>query len=234
MPDWLALSKGPLFTFVLAFVGLSVLRLICLTLWDIAVAVRRAGDRRLPYLRVAFHTVSSLFPVNKLSFKRLGYTLASLSLHLGVFLVALFLRNHLDILQANVGFAWQPIAKPALDILTLIGFLGGCYLFLYRLYVPNSRHLSKAPDYLLLLLLLCIFGSGYLAGQPWNPIPYNGLMLFHTLNGMLFLLLIPFTKIAHCVLFPLIRLGTEAAWHFTPRASRPAVQALQSSEGRNI
>lgn len=233
MLDWFVIAKSPLFIFVMAFVGLSVLRLIFLTLWDIAAAIHRAGDQRIPYLNIAFQTVSSLFPVHKLSQNRLGYTLASLSLHLGIFLVALFLRNHLDILQANAGFAWHPIAKPILDVLTLICILGGSYLLLYRVYVVNSRHLSKASDYLLLLLMLSIFISGYLAGQPWNPIPYNGLMLFHTLNGMLFLLLIPFTKIAHCVLFPLIRLGTEAAWHFTPRSS-PTVHSVHSPEGRNI
>ena len=148
--------------------------------------------------------------------------------------MSLFLRNHLDILQANIGFSWMAISKPILDILTLIGILGIAFLFLFRLYVNSSRQLSKTADYLLLLLILNIFVSGYLAGRAWNPIPYNGLMLFHTLNGMVLLLLIPFTKVAHCVLFPLIRLGTEVAWHLVPQSGGQSVQPFQDPQGRNI
>jgi hypothetical protein len=59
-------------------------------------------------------------------------------------------------------------------------------------------------------------------------------MLFHTLNGMALALLIPFTKIAHCVLFPLIRLGTEVAWHFTPQGGSETVKSLHGPQGRKI
>jgi nitrate reductase gamma subunit len=137
-------------------------------------------------------------------------------------------------LQANIGFSWIAITKPVLDILTLVGILGMSALLLFRLYIYGSRQLSKAADYLLLLLLLNIFLSGFLAGRPWNPIPYNGLMLFHTLNGMALALVTPFTKIAHCVLFPLIRLGTEVAWHFTPQGGSETVKSLHGPQGRKI
>lgn len=234
MLSWISLAKSPIFIFVLTFVLLGLLRLLLLTTWDILSAIRRAGDQRLPYKQIAFQTISSLFPFNKLYPERAGYSLASISLHLSVLLVAFFLRNHLDILRANVGFSWMPIARPMLDVLTLLGILGIGFLLLYRLYRVSSRHLSKAADYLILLLLLGIFVSGYLAGRSWNVIPYNSLMLFHTLSGMLLLLLTPFTKIAHCVLFPLIRLGTEAAWHFTPQGGSKTVQSLHGTEGRSV
>jgi len=230
MPTWMLLAKGPVFLFILTVLLLGLLRLIILTTWDILAAIRRAGDRRLPYRQIALQTVLWLLPFNKIHRKRAGYSIASISLHLGILIVSLFLRNHLDILQENIGLSWVAIAKPVLDMLTLIGILGIVFLLLYRLYVKNSRRLSRVADYLLLLLLLNIFLSGYLAGRPWNPIPYNGLMLFHTLNGMALLLLIPFTKIAHCVLFPLIRLGTEVAWHFVPQNGRRAVQSLHEPQ----
>jgi hypothetical protein len=76
--------------------------------------------------------------------------------------------------------------------------------------------------------------SGYLAGRPWNPITYDGLMLFHTLNGLLLLLAAPFTKISHCVLYPLIRLGTEIAWHFTPQGGSRVVRTLHGPQERKI
>lgn len=234
MPLWMTLAKGPAFLFVLTVLVLGLLRLIVLTTWDILTAIRRAGDRRLPYRQIALQTVSWLLPFNRLHRNRAGYSLASFSLHVGILVVTLFLRNHLDILQANIGLSWMAITKPILDILTLVGILGISALLLFRLYIYGSRQLSKTADYLLLLLLLNIFLSGFLAGRPWNPIPYNGLMLFHTLNGMALALLTPFTKIAHCVLFPLIRLGTEVAWHFTPQGGSKTVRTLHGPQGRKI
>jgi len=234
MPLWMTLAKGPAFLFVLTVLVLGLLRLIVLTTWDILTAIRRAGDRRLPYRQLALQTVSWLLPFNRLHRNRAGYSLASFSLHVGILVVTLFLRNHLDILQANIGLSWMAITKPILDILTLVGILGISALLLFRLYIYGSRQLSKTADYLLLLLLLNIFLSGFLAGRPWNPIPYDGLMLFHTLNGMALALLTPFTKIAHCVLFPLIRLGTEVAWHFTPQGGSKTVRTLHGPQGRKI
>jgi nitrate reductase gamma subunit len=230
MPTWMLLAKGPAFLFVLTVLLLGLLRLMILTTWDILSAIRRAGDRHLPYRQIAIQTVLWLLPFNKLHRNRAGYSLASISLHLGILIVSLFLRNHLDILQDNIGITWAAITKPVLDVLTLFGIFGIVFLLLYRLYVTNSRRLSRAADYLLLLLLLNIFLSGYLAGRAWNAIPYNSLMLFHTLNGMALLLITPFTKIAHCVLFPLIRLGTEVAWHFVPQNGRKPIQPLNEPQ----
>jgi hypothetical protein len=230
----MTLAKGPAFLFVLTVLVIGLLRLVILTTWDIVTAIRRAGDRRLPYRQIALQTVSWLLPFNRLHRNRAGYSLASFSLHVGILVVTLFLRNHLDILQANIGFSWIAITKPVLDILTLVGILGMSVLLLFRLYIYGSRQLSKTADYLLLFLLLNIFLSGFLAGRPWNPIPYNGLMLFHTLNGMVLALVTPFTKIAHCVLFPLIRLGTEVAWHFTPQGGSETVKTLHGPQGRKI
>lgn len=234
MPTWMILAKGPAFLFVLTVFVLALIRLVVLTTWDIFAAIRRAGDQRLPFRQIALQTLSWLLPFRRLHRNRAVYSIASFSLHASILIVALFLRNHLDILQANIGISWMAISKPILDILTLVGILGITILLLFRLYMAASRSLSKVADYLLLLLILNIFVSGYLAGRVWNPIPYDGLMLFHTLNGMALLLVIPFSKISHCVLFPLIRLGTEVAWRFVPRGGHKTVQTLHGPQGRNI
>jgi nitrate reductase gamma subunit len=234
MPTWLVLAKGPIFRFVLAILALGLLRLVVLTAAEMIAAVRRAGDRRLPYLQIARQTLIWLVPVRRLGRSRSGYSIASFVLHLGVLLVGLFLVNHLDLLEANTGLSWWAIPKPVLDGLTLAAILAGGFLLLYRLYMVSSRRLSRAADYLLLVLILNIFISGYLAGRPWNPISYNSLMLFHTLNGLVLLAIVPFSKIAHCVLYPLIRLGTEIAWHFTPQGGSEVLQALHGEQGRKI
>ena len=234
MPTWLMLAEGPAFFFTLAVFVLGLSRLIILTVWDIVAAIRRAGDQRLPYRQILRQMLSWLLPVNRLHRARPAYSFASFGLHVSILLVGLFLRNHLDILQADIGLTWWAISKPILDVLTLVGVAGAAFLLLSRIYAGSSRHLSKLSDYLLLLLLLNIFASGYIAGRDWNPIPYDGLMLFHVLNGAALLLVTPFTKIAHCVLFPLIRLGAEVAWHLVPQGGSKTIQTLYGPQGRKI
>jgi nitrate reductase gamma subunit len=234
MPTWLILAKGPTFFFTLAMFVLGMLRLIVLTIWDIATAIHSAGDQHVPFTQIMRQTLAWLLPFARLQRVRATYTFASFGLHLGILIVTLFLRNHLDILQANVGFAWFSLPKRMLDFLTPIGIIGALILLLSRMYVIGSRQLSKAPDYLLLILLLNIFASGFVAGRAWNPIPYDGLMLFHTVNGIVLLFVAPFTKIAHCVLFPLIRLGTDVAWRFIPQGGSKVIQTLHGPQGRKI
>ncbi len=46
------------------------------------------------------------------------------------------------------------------------------------------------------------------------PAAYQSLMLLHVYSADLIMLLIPFTKIAHCVLAPLSQVVTAMAWKF--------------------
>jgi hypothetical protein len=47
-----------------------------------------------------------------------------------------------------------------------------------------------------------------------GPKTYQSLMLVHVYSANLIMLLIPFTKIAHCVLAPLSQVVTAIAWKF--------------------
>lgn len=234
MPDWLILAKGPIFRFTLALLILGLMRLAVLTIWEMILALHNAADRRLPYGQILRETGSWLLPIGRLHRTRGLYSYASFLFHAGIMVVGFFLSNHILILQANTGLGWGAISRPWLDGLTLVAIGGGGYLLLQRIYVAASRSLSRWPDYLVLIVILNILISGFLAGQSWNPIPYNGLMLFHVLNGFGLLATIPFSKIAHCVLFPLIRLSSEIGWHFPPKAGQQVVTDLYGVEGRKI
>ena len=234
MPLWLALASGPLMRFTLAVLVLGLARLIFLTVWDMITAIKRANDKNIPYRSILGNTLAWIFPIKRIGRTKPLYSLASFGFHLGILFSALFLSNHIDILNKVVGIRWIVITKPIINIFTVFVIISGLYLLLYRIYAPIARVLSKSMDYLLLVLLLGIFTSGFIAGRPWNPIPYDQLMLAHTLMGGAILLTIPFTKIAHCVLFPLIRLSTEIAWHFPPNAGQRVSKTLHSSEVREI
>ncbi len=233
-PTWLALARGPLFYLVMTTLILGLARLVFLALWGMAQAVYRAGDRRIPYAQVLKETATWLVPLGHLHRTRPVYSYASFLLHVGLILGGLALQNHIDILYTNTGLAWPALPRLALDIVTVLAIIAGFYLLLHRLYRHSARALSRPMDYVLLLLILNLMVSGYVAGRPWNPIPYNSLMLFHTLNGLVLLGLIPFTKIAHCVLFPLVRLASEVAWHLAPQGGSDVVRTLYGPEGRKI
>ncbi|MEW5873405.1 MAG: hypothetical protein AB1894_29360 [Chloroflexota bacterium] len=242
-PFWLSLATGPVMRFALTLMVLGLLRLVALTVWDMVSAVRRAQDRSIPYFKVIRETFSWLFPFSRLHRTRRAYSFASFGLHMGVLIVGLFLSNHIDILLralllSSAGPVWPAVNKLVLDGLTLVTIVAGLVLLFYRLYVPSSRTLSKSMDYILLVLILNIFVSGFIAGQDGliasAPVSYDQLMLFHTLNGLVLLATIPFTKVSHCVLFPLIRLGSEIAWHMKPGGGNEVVDTLYGPEGRRI
>jgi nitrate reductase gamma subunit len=234
-PAWLEIAKGPILRFALVIMLLGLARLVVLAVWGMVSAARRAGGhRRIAYAQILKETATWLLPLHRLHRTRPLYSYASFIFHLGLIFTMLFLQNHVDILRVSLGFGWPALPRLLLDVLTLLAIITGGYLVLYRLYARSARALSGPVDYLLLLLLLNILLSGYVAGQPWNPIPYDRLMLFHTVNGVVLLILIPFTKIAHCVLFPLVRLSSEIAWHLTPRGGADVSQTLYGPEGRKI
>lgn len=234
MPAWLAIAKGPIFRFALAILVLGLARLIFLAIWEMITALRRAGNRRVPYFRTLKETLSWFLPIQRVHRTRPVYTLAILVFHIGVIFSGLFLQNHIAVIESTVGFGWPSMPRLVLDGVTLAAIFAALYLLLYRLYARRARARSKAMDYLLLLFLLNLLVSGYIAGRPGNPIPYNPLMLFHTINGVILLILIPYTKIAHCVLLPLLRLVSEIAWHLTPQGGTEVIKTLYGPEGRRL
>ena len=95
---------------------------------------------------------------------------------------------------------------------------------------------SSAEDIqpLISLLIMVIFSTGFMASRPWNPVSYNATMLIHVGAGDLALLLIPFTKLAHIVLFPVLRLSGELGWKFPARAGEQVGLTIDGKEVRPI
>lgn len=233
MEELLAFLTGPLLTFVVVVFFLGLLRLVVLSLWALIEATRRAGDRNIPYARVLRNVATWVFPVTRLHRSLPVFSYASFFFHLGVILSAVFLREHID-LFGHLGLNWPSIPRPYVDWLALLAFVGLTILLGYRIYVRQSRAVSGFTDYAILVLLIVTVGMGYLAGQTWNFIPYNVTMVFHIAAGSAILVLFPFTKLAHCALYPLVRLSSEIGWHFTREGGYDVVKTLYGPEGRKI
>ncbi len=233
MEELLDFFKGPLLTFAVLILVLGLIRQVILSVWVLVEGSRRAADRDIPYAQVLRNIAIWMFPVTRLHRSLPVFSYASFVFHLGVISSALFLREHIN-LFAGIGLAWPSIPRPYVDWLALLTFAGLTTLLGFRIYVRESRAVSGFTDYLILVLLMIAVGMGYLAGKSWNVIPYDVTMVIHMSVGLTILVLIPFTKLAHCALYPLVRLSSEIGWHFTREGGYEVVKTLYGLEGRKI
>jgi len=94
------------------------------------------------------------------------------------------------------------------------------------LYTP-ARAISRKQDYVWPLLLVVPFLTGYLCvNGSINSGTYQMMMLIHLLSANLIMVMIPFTKIAHCILIPFSQLVTGISWKFPKGAGQKVIETL--------
>lgn len=231
MEAWIDFGRGPLFRLCFALMVLGLLRVLVLTLMGVSEAYRQNPDKVIPWKDLARNTVAWLVPVRRLWTKRPVYGTTSLLFHIGLIAVPLFLPAHVLLWERSTGFAWPPMPQQLADYLTLVVIIAGLGLFLGRLLDPGARKISRRQDYMWPLLLVVPFITGFVCSHAFiGPKVYQVTMLFHVYSGDLILVLIPFTKIAHCVLSPLSQFVTGIAWKFPAGAGDRVVATLGCSE----
>lgn len=119
--------------------------------------------------------------------------------HLLLLAVPLFLPAHNALLEEAFGFRLWCLRDAWADLLTWLFLVSALFLLVRRLVRPEVRILTGAWDYLLLLLTMAPFITGALAYRQWGP--YELLMVLHVFSGEMLLVLIPFSKLGHMILF---------------------------------
>ncbi len=234
MDSLVILARGPLLYFSFAIFFLGLLRQVGLTMAELVLASRKAGDRVIPYGRLLRQSLGWIVPVNGLRGARLPYTLASVLFHIGVILVPVFLEGHVRLVEKGIGLAWPTLNPMTADVLTLAAVAALSALLLLRLGNRAARFLSSFQDWFLPALCILPLLSGYLVAHPAvNPLPFTLTYLIHLVSAELLLILIPFSKLAHIGLFPLSRVSWELGWHFVPGAGERVRIAL-GKEGEPI
>ena len=130
--------------------------------------------------------------------------LATFVFHLGAVMVLLFLMGHAVILRNTFGFSLPTIPQGMADVLTVLMLAGLVALIARRLICVRARSLSTPQDWFLLLLVLATAVSGFVSAHagPWAEPVY----IAHLIFGNLFLILAPFTKLSHMVLYFMSRI----------------------------
>jgi nitrate reductase gamma subunit len=127
------------------------------------------------------------------------FTLVFFVFHLCLLAVPLFLCAHNLLWDQSFGVSLWSMPDAWSDILTMVFMGSAAFLFIRRLARPEVRILTSAWDYALLLLTALPFVTGFLAYHQWGP--YEVMLILHVLSSEILLIVIPFSKLGHVILF---------------------------------
>jgi nitrate reductase gamma subunit len=227
MHEWIEWARGPAFRFVILFMVLGLARALVLQAVAIRRILRQAGNRKIPARTVLRDTLRWLLPNPRVTAGKRLFAASSMVFHVAVIVTPLFLAGHILLWERGLGISWPALNQPLADYLTWAGIAAALILLSQRICSRASRTLSRPQDYLLLVLIGVSFTSGHLITRPQlNPFAYEPTLLVHVLSGDLVLLLVPFSKLSHLVLFPITQLVSELGWHLAPGAGSRVAAAL--------
>jgi len=132
------------------------------------------------------------------------FTILFFVFHIGLVVTPLFLAGHLVIFKMRFGFAWPALPMYMADTLTVAMMCAGAFIIVRRIALPEVRIITSLYDYLLLVITIAPFFTGFMAVHQLGG-DYTFWLYAHILSGELMLLAIPFTKLFHVVGFFLSR-----------------------------
>ncbi|MBM2816278.1 MAG: nitrate reductase [Ignavibacteria bacterium] len=235
MDSLLEFAKGPLFRFSFAVMILGLIRVFILSLINGFEAKSKAKDKVIPKNFVTKLTLGFILPIRAFRVKPV-YSFISILFHIGLLLTPILLFDHALLFDNSIGFSWLNISLSGTiaSNLTLFTISAGILLIILRISDKKSRFISRKQDFLWPLLLLVPFITGYVCGNVViSPLTYKTFLTIHILSGDLIFILIPLTKIAHCVLLPISQWITARAWKFVPEAGEN-IEKILGKEGQKL
>ena len=131
------------------------------------------------------------------------FTLWVFMMHFGLLFTPIFLLGHNILLKEKWGFSLWALPEAVADGLTVIVVVSVVFLILRRIALPEVRIITNWYDYLMLLIAVSPFITGFLA---YHRTPdYTFWLMAHIISGHIVLIAIPFTKLSHFLLFFMTR-----------------------------
>ncbi len=127
------------------------------------------------------------------------FAIAFFVFHLCLLGVPIFLLAHNTLWQEAFGISLPSLPDSIADVLTVVFVLAALVLLARRILRPEVRFLSSAWDYFLLILTSSPFVTGFLAYHQIGP--YKLTLILHIFLAEILLVVIPFSKLGHIVLF---------------------------------
>ena len=127
------------------------------------------------------------------------FTFVVFIFHITLLAAPLFLNAHNILWDEAWGVSIWSLPDSLTDAMTVILLVSIVFLVVRRVVRTEVRILTEAWDYVLLGVTALPFLTGFLAYHQFAP--YKLMMIMHILTGEILLVLIPFTKLGHMVLF---------------------------------
>ena len=119
--------------------------------------------------------------------------------HFFLIVTPFFVLGHNILLDESWGFRLISLSEKTTDILTLIVFICTAFFLYRRIFLARVRAITSGIDYLILLITVAPFLTGYFAYHQWFG--YPTMINLHILAGEVMLAVIPFTKLGHMLFF---------------------------------
>jgi hypothetical protein len=141
-----------------------------------------------------------LIPLGSVSMRQQPvFTLMVYIFHITLLAVPLFLSAHNILWDESWGISLWSLPNGLIDVMTIILLITIIFFVIRRLVRSEVRIITGIWDYTLLGLTALPFLTGLLAYHQVGH--YETMMILHLLTAHLILILIPFTKLAHMILF---------------------------------
>jgi nitrate reductase gamma subunit len=131
------------------------------------------------------------------------FSIAYFVFHVCLLGVPVFLLAHNTLWRQAFGVGIPSLPDSLADILTIVFMVAALVLLVRRLVRPEVRILTNAWDYFLLILTSAPFVTGFLAYHQIGP--YKLTLMLHVLFAEILLVVVPFSKLGHFILFFLTR-----------------------------
>ncbi|MGD8256740.1 MAG: nitrate reductase [Desulfobacterales bacterium] len=127
------------------------------------------------------------------------FTFVVFVFHVTLLIIPLFLEAHNILWDEAFGISLWSMPDIVVDAMTVVLMASIVFLIIRRIVRLEVRILTGAWDYTLLGLTTLPFITGFLAYHQLGP--YEAVMVLHIFFSEVLLILIPFTKLGHMLLF---------------------------------
>ena len=165
------------------------------------VSLRSEEERKLDRIARIKNSVFVQHPV---------MSLVSVVFHFCLFVTPLFLLAHNSMIESAFGIMPPSLPEGLTDLMTIIVLACGLFFLIRRIAVPKVAAISSGYDYIVLLITILPYLTGFLAYH--QLFTYKIMMTLHIFAGEIMLIALPFTKIGHMVFFFFSRLALEGEY----------------------
>ncbi len=140
---------------------------------------------------------------------RPAFTALSFLFHICLILTPILTVAHVMLWRQSWGVSWWALPDTLSKVMTIIVIVGALTFLLRRIANPTVRFVTSKSDFVLVVLVLAPFATGLMAY--YQVFDYQTIIIIHMWTGAIWMAMIPFTRIAHMLFFPLTRayMGSE-------------------------